>query len=163
MHHLLKLVDGLFSVCLLTMVRNYTVICSVTIKKTGKQVNVGLFILHFASILVLEISGDLSQVLFIRIVKQFCENANSFRKIQPKPAKFRYFFPFHLFIFYSLVQLPLPKVKVNGVSHLISIEYKIGHGFNQAMFRTLNFKMFPIMDLSSFQVCFITCFKCYIE
>ena len=88
----------------------------------------------FPPILWLEISGDLSQVPFVSVVKQFCENTNSFMVIQPKHAKFRYFFPSHLFTFYSLVQLLLPMVKLNGFSQPISIEYKMVHGFTQAVF-----------------------------
>ena len=44
-----------------------------------------------------------------------------------------YFFPSHMFKFQSLVQLPLPTVKLNGVSQPISIEYKIGHGLIQVV------------------------------
>ena len=52
------------------------------------------------------------------------------------PAKSRYFFHSHLFTFHSLVQLLLPTVKLNGISQPISIEYKMVHGLNQAVFRT---------------------------
>ena len=55
--------------------------------------------------------------------------------IQPKPGKFRYFFPSNLFTFYSLVQLLLPTVKMKGTIQLISIEYMM-HGSNKAVFRT---------------------------
>ena len=44
-------------------------------------------------------------------------------------SDFKYSFPSHLLIFYSLVQLPT--VKLNGVSQPTSIEYKMVHGFNQ--------------------------------
>ena len=81
-------------------------------------------------------TGDLSQVLLASIVKQFCKNANSFMVIQPNPAKFRYFFPSHLLTFYLLVQLLLLTVKLNRVSQPISIEYKMVHGLNKALFRT---------------------------
>ena len=47
-----------------------------------------------------------------------------------------YFFPSHMFTFKSLIQLPLPMVKLNGVSQLISIEYKTVHGFIQAVLTT---------------------------
>ena len=93
-------------------------------------------------------------------MKQFCENTNSFRIIQPKAVKFRYFLPSHLFTFYSLVQLLLPTVKLNGFSQPVAIKYKIVHGLDQTVFRTLNFKMFPVLDLSSFQLCFRTGLKC---
>ena len=56
--------------------------------------------------------------------------------IQPKTRKIRYSVPSHLFTFYSLVELVLPMVKLNGFSQPISIEYKMIHGFNQAVFRT---------------------------
>ena len=51
--------------------------------------------------------------------------------IKPKPCQ-RYFFPSHLFTFYSLAQLLLPTVKLNGLSQKISIEYSMVHGSNQA-------------------------------
>ena len=47
-----------------------------------------------------------------------------------------YFFPSHMFTFHSLVQLLLSKVKLNGVSQPISIEYKMVHGLIQAVFTT---------------------------
>ena len=50
--------------------------------------------------------------------------------------KSRYFFHSHLFEFHSLVKLLLPTVKLNGISHSISTEYKMVHGLNQAVFRT---------------------------
>ena len=56
--------------------------------------------------------------------------------IQSKTAKSRYFFPSHMFTFHSLVQLLFPTVKLNGVSQPISIEYKMVHGLNQAVFTT---------------------------
>ena len=64
-------------------------------------------------------------------------NTNPFMVIQPKTGKkFRYFCPSPVFTFYSLVQLLLPTVKLNGVSQPVLIEYKMVHGFNQAVFRT---------------------------
>ena len=50
-------------------------------------------------------------------------------------AKSKYFFPSRMFPFHSLVQLLLPMVKLNGVSQPISIEYKMVHGLNQAVFK----------------------------
>ena len=47
-----------------------------------------------------------------------------------------YFFPSHMFTFHSLVQLLLPTIKLNGVSQLSSIEYKMVHGLIQAVFTT---------------------------
>ena len=47
-----------------------------------------------------------------------------------------YFSPSHMFAFYSLVQLLLQMVKLNGVSQPISIEYKMVHGLIQAVFTT---------------------------
>ena len=47
---------------------------------------------------------------------------------QKTPAKSRYFFSFPMFTFHSLVQLLLPTVKLNGVSQLNSIEYKLEIG-----------------------------------
>ena len=72
------------------------------------------------------------------------------------------FFVSHWFTFYSLVQLLLLRAKSNGISHPISIEYKMVRGLNQAVFIAQNFKMFPISDLSSFQLWFRTGLKCYI-
>ena len=79
---------------------------------------------------------DLSQVSFGSIVNQFYENTHSFMAIQPKPVIYRYLFPSHLFKSYSLVQFLLPTAKLNGVSQPISKEYKMVHGFNQAVSRT---------------------------
>ena len=77
------------------------------------------------------------KVKFIRIMKQLCEKINSFVVIPSKNAKLRYHF-FHscLFTFHSLIQLLLPKAKLNGVDHQISVEYKTVYGLNQAVFRT---------------------------
>ena len=51
-------------------------------------------------------------------------------------AKSWYFFPSPMFTFHSLVQLLFPMVKLNGDSQTISIEYKMVHGLNQAVFTT---------------------------
>ena len=51
-------------------------------------------------------------------------------------AKPRYLFHSGLFTFHLLVQLLLPTVRLNGVSQLISIEFKMVHGLNQAVFKT---------------------------
>ena len=51
------------------------------VKKTGKQVVLGLFVVISALCLPFY---DLSQVPFVSTVKQFCENTNSFMVIQPK-------------------------------------------------------------------------------
>ena len=51
-----------------------------------------------------------------------------------------------------MVQLLLPTVKLNGVSQTISIEYKMVHGLNQAVFRTENFENLAILDFSSIQL-----------
>ena len=67
---------------------------------------------------------------------QFHEQANSLLVIPPKYGKTRYFFYSPLFTFHLLVQLLLPIVKLNGFSQPISIEYKMVHGLNQAVFRT---------------------------
>ena len=67
------------------------------------------------------------------------------------PANSGYFFYSHLFIFHSLVQLLLPTVKLNGISQPISMEYKMVHCLNQAVFRTYNFENLAILDLSSFR------------
>ena len=69
-------------------------------------------------------------------MRQFCEKDKSVMVIQSKKTKSRYFFPSHMFTFHSLVQLLLPTVKSNGVSQPISIEYKMVHGLNQAVFTT---------------------------
>ena len=63
--------------------------CSVTIKKTGKQVNLGLCTV-FSSLFIilwLEISGDFSQAKFISPVRKFCEKDKLFMVIQPKDGK----------------------------------------------------------------------------
>ena len=41
-----------------------------------------------------------------------------------------------MFTFHSLVQLQLRMVKFNGVSKLISVEYKMVNGLIQAVFTT---------------------------
>ena len=62
----------------------------------------------------------------------------------------RYFFHSNLLTFHLLVQLLLLTAKLNGASLLISIEHKMVHGINQAVFRTQNFENLAILDLSSF-------------
>ena len=51
-------------------------------------------------------------------------------------AKSKYRFHSHSFRFHSLVQFLLPMVKLNGVGQQISIEYKMVHSLNQAVFKT---------------------------
>ena len=104
---------------------NYTATCSVTIKKTGKQVALGFF--TFISALCVrfydwEFLGAISQGKFICTVRQFCEKINSFTVITSKTEKSRYFFHSRLFTFHLLVQLLLPMVKLNGVNQQILIE-----------------------------------------
>ena len=48
--------------------------------------------------------------------------------VKKTPAKSWYFIPSHMFMFHSLVKLVMPAVKFNGISHPISIEYKMVHG-----------------------------------
>ena len=113
--------------------------CSVTIKKTGKQIDLGLLKVISALCLLFydwKFLGTFLRFRLLAAVKQFCENTNSVMVIQPKSCKLRYFFPSHLFIFYSLAQPLGPTVKLNGVSQPISIEYKMVHGFNQTVFRS---------------------------
>ena len=73
---------------------------------------------------------------FVSTVKQFCETPSLSCSYSQKSVKFGYFFPSHLFTIYSLIQLLLPMVKLNGVSLPISIEFKMVHGLSQALFRT---------------------------
>ena len=48
------------------------------------------------------------------------------------------------------------KRTLNRVGQPISVEYKTVHGLNQAVFViTLYFEMLSILDLSSYQVCYI--------
>ena len=61
------------------------------------------------------------------------------------------------------VKLPWLTNELNKVSRTISIEYKMVHYLNQAVFRTQNFEMFPILDFSNFQLSFETGLRCYIE
>ena len=70
--------------------------------------------------------------------------------IQSKKAKSTYFFPSHMFTFHSLVQLLLPMVKLNGVSQLISIEYKSGAWFNSSCVCNLKFRKFSNLGLVQF-------------
>ena len=58
------------------------------------------------------------------------------------------------------VQLPWLTNELNKVSRTISIEYEMVHYLNQAVFKTKNFKMFPILDFSNFQLCFETGLRC---
>ena len=111
--------------------------------QTGRLRLIYSYFGNLPPILSLEISGDLSQVPFGSIVKQLCENTNSFMVIQPNPTKSSYLLPSHLFKFYSLVQLLIPTVKLNGASQPISIEYKMVHGFSQAAFKNLKFQSVP--------------------
>ena len=107
-------------------------------------------------------SDDLSQVTFIGRVMQFCEKVYSFIAMPSTLSKSRYFFHSHFLTFHSLVQLLLPVVKLNGISQPISIEYKMVHGLNQAVFRTYNLENLAILNLFSFQLCFRTGIRCYI-
>ena len=50
-------------------------------------------------------------------------------------AKSRYLFLSCLFTFYSLIQLLLPMIKLNGVCQPITKEYKMVHGLNQVALR----------------------------
>ena len=100
---------------------------------------------------------------FIGPVRKFHETANSLMVIPPNTAKSGHLFYSRLFTFHSLVQLLLPTFKLNGVSQPISVEYKMVHGLNQAVFKTYNFENLAIMNLSSFKLCFGTGLSCYVE
>ena len=56
----------------------------------------------------------------------------------------------------------MPTVKLNEISQPISIEYKMVHCLNRAVFRTYSFGNLAILDLSSFQLCVRTGIRCYI-
>ena len=57
----------------------------------------------------------------------------SYHQNTPKTG---YLFHSRLFTFHLLLQSLLPTIKMNGVSKPILIEYKMVHGFNQAVFKT---------------------------
>ena len=78
------------------------------------------------------ISEDFLQVT----VRQFWEKANLIYGNTVKNEKILVFCDSRLFTFHSLVQLLFPKVKLNGASQPISIEYKMVHALSQAVFRT---------------------------
>ena len=105
---------------------NYTTKCSVTIKKTGKQVDSGVFTV-ISAICV----GFYDWECFQGWVFLHCEEnlwkVNSFTVIPSKTAKSWYFCHSWLFINHSLVQLLLPTVKLNWLSQPVSIEYKMVH------------------------------------
>ena len=67
--------------------------CSVIIKKTGKQVVLGWFtaICTLRIKLRLEIPGYLSHLTFVGTVKQFCANTNLFTVMPSKPGKIKVF------------------------------------------------------------------------
>ena len=71
-----------------------------------------------------------------------------------KTAKSGYFFPSHLFTFHSVVQLLLPTVKLNGFSQPISLEYKMVHGLNQAVFIIKSFKNLSNLAVVQFTAMF---------
>ena len=72
-------------------------------------------------------------------VKWLSEKINSFTIISSETAKSSYLFQSRLFTFHSLVQVLLPTSNcMNGVSQPISVEYKMVHSLNQAVFRTKN-------------------------
>ena len=98
-------------------------------------------------ILWLEISGDLPQVKFISPVRQFHGKANSLMVIPPKYGKI------WVSLSFSLVYISL----------VATIEYKMVHGFNQAVFKPYNFENFAILNLPSFQLCFRTGLSCHVE
>ena len=71
-------------------------------------------------------------------MRQCCEKINSFTVIPSKTAKPSYFFHSRLSTFYSLAQLLLPTVKLNGVNQPISIEYKMVASASNLKFRKLS-------------------------
>ena len=76
-----------------------------------------------------------------------------------KTTKSRYFFPSHKFTFHSLVQFLLPRVKLNGVSQPISVEYKVVHGLIQAVITTQHFENLAVLDFSSYMSQALHCVK----
>ena len=70
-------------------------------------------------------------------VRQFHEKAETFLVLTPKYGKILVSLSFSL-VYISLVGsvIVLPTVKLNRVSQPISIEYKMVHGLNQAVFKT---------------------------
>ena len=78
---------------------------------------------------------ELAWAKYISTVRQFCEKTNSYIIIESKMAKSRYVFSSHFFTFPLLVHLLLPTARLNGVSQSVSIEYKMVHGFSQAVCR----------------------------
>ena len=106
--------------------------CLMIIRKSGKQVNLGLFIAIFPLFIrfndwkFLETFHKLSLSVLGDI---FVKKGKSLMVIQSKKtAKSRYFFLSGMFSFHSLVLLLFPFVKLNGVSQSISIEYKMVPG-----------------------------------
>ena len=69
-------------------------------------------------------------------MRKFHEKAKTVMVITTKYGKILVSLSFSLVYIHSLVPLLLPTVKLNGVSPPISIEYKMVHGLNKAVFRT---------------------------
>ena len=60
----------------------------------------------------------------------------------------------HAFAYSLFISLCSVLFELNRVSQPISIEYRMVHGFNKAVLKTQNFKIFPFLDLSNFQAMF---------
>ena len=128
-----------------------------TILKTDKQVDLGLFIV--VSSLRLRFYGWKFLETFNSFVKK--EINNLFIVIPSKTGNIQVFFSFS-FVYISLVG-SATIVRLNGVSQPISIKYKMVPGLNRAVFRTNNFKMSLILDFSSFRLCFRTGLRCWVK
>ena len=100
--------------------------CSVTIRKIGKQVDLGLFIV--ISPIFIQFCDCISAV------RQFCEKDKSFMVIASRNGKIYVFLSLsHVYV--SLVA-SVTIAKLNEVSQPISINYKILHSLNQVVFTT---------------------------
>ena len=101
--------------------------CSVNIKKTGKQVDLGMFkvFLHFVSSFKNEILGGLFQIKFLSIVKDFLKKSNSFMVILSDYSKVK------LLLSVSLIYVSLNYVSLSCSIGMTNGQIKIMQLVNQ--------------------------------
>ena len=86
--------------------RNYAAMCSFTIMKTGKKVDLGLFIVIsplFIRFYDWKLLGAFRRLTLLVLWGSFLKKFNHSWEYRQKTGKSRYFFPSHMFKFHSLV------------------------------------------------------------
>ena len=127
---LLKWIDWLFNS--LASHGNYPATSSVTIKKTGKQVDLGLFRIIYVLRIRLYAWKFLENFLKLALLVLWgsflgkkATHSYWYCQQRKNSEKIWVFFPYHVFTSHSLVQLLFPTVKLDEVRQPVSIEYKM--------------------------------------